>query len=78
MYWVVSKKIYQPRPGHERNDLTPGKIYDAYTDNNHIVHSSDGIYWILNNDFDKIAYVHESHMIDLVEFRDSKLDDLGI
>lgn len=80
---MIVKKVFKPRDGHEswsnkRNDLTVGKIYDAYTDDKEIVYSSDGIYWEVTNDFGKKAYVHESHMVSLDDVRDNKLKDIGI
>jgi hypothetical protein len=70
--------IYKPRSDwHRRFDLTPGEQYDCEW-NGEMVYSSDGTYYKLISDLGKEIEVHETHFIRLDDFRQNKLNDLGI
>lgn len=70
--------VYKPRSEwHRRTDLTIDKIYNCEW-NGGMVYSSDGIYYKLISDLGRNIEVHASHFITLENFRDSKLNDLGI
>ena len=70
--------VYKPRSEwHRRTDLTVDKIYNCEW-NGEMVYSSDGIYYKLISDLGRNIEVHESHFITLENFRDGKLNDLGI
>jgi hypothetical protein len=70
--------IYKPRSDwHRRFDLTPEEHYDCEW-NGEMVYSSDGAYYRLVSDLGKTIEVHETHFIRLDDFRQNKLNDLGI
>ena len=70
--------IYKPRSEfYKRYDLTENKQYVCVW-NGLMLYSSDGLYYKLINDLGKEIEIHESHLIPLDEWRDSKLGELGI
>jgi hypothetical protein len=70
--------VYKPiSEWHRRYDLTPEKIYDCEW-NGEMVYSSDGAYYKLINDIGHNIEVHSSHFIRLDDFRENKLNDLGV
>ncbi len=70
--------VYKPiSEWHRRYDLTPGKVYDCKW-NGEMVYSSDGAYYELLSDSGSKVEVHSSHFIRLDDFRENKLNDLGI
>lgn len=78
--------IYMPKSEWHRQqnllcrlpDLTAGKAYDCTLDEDEIVYSSDGIYYDLTNDKGIRIGVHESHLIPIQEWREKKLNEIGI
>jgi hypothetical protein len=72
------KLLYKPSSDwHKRDDMTIGKIYRGDYPNRP-VYSSDGIYYLVTNDWGKQIEVHQNHLIQLDKLREGKLKELGI
>lgn len=70
--------IYKPSSEwHKRFDLTEGKQYHCEW-NGEAVYSSEGVYFKLVNDLDKLIEVHQTHFIRMDDWREKKLKELGI
>ena len=70
--------VYKPvSDWHKRSDLTEGKSYDCEW-NGEMVYSSTGAYFKLINDLGKEIEVHDTHFIRLDEYREQKLNEIGL